>query len=206
VIPPAPVRPAAPALTAPARPAPPAVAAPSRRSPPARSAQVAALTPAAPARAAARPVRFAIEFGPFVVPAEAERVERRLSGAGYATTRSRQPSGSAVYAVLIERVPTTQEARTLASALREQGLGDAVVVSRTPVVLRVGPPVALRAAVELAERLRAAGHHVRIAAQPGEAPALIVRHGAFASRDEAEARRRELGQLDLPAHQVVQVR
>jgi hypothetical protein len=47
---------------------------------------------------------------------------------------------------------------------------------------------------------------VRIAAQPGEASALIVRHGAFASREEAEVKRRELGQLDLPANQVVQVR
>jgi len=140
------------------------------------------------------------------VAAEAERVERRLIEAGFPTTRSRQPSGSAVYAVLIERVPTTREARTLATALRAQGLGDAVVVRRDPVVLRVGAPVALRGAVELAERLRAAGHQVRIAAQPGEALALIVRHGAFASREEAEARRRELGQLDLPAHQVVQVR
>ena len=206
VTPPAPVRPAPPALAAPVRPAASALAAPVRPSPPARPAQLAAITPAAPARAAARPIRFAIEFGPFVVAAEAERVERRLIEAGFPTTRSRQPSGSAVYAVLIERVPTTREARTLATALRAQGLGDAVVVRRDPVVLRVGAPVALRGAVELAERLRAAGHQVRIAAQPGEALALIVRHGAFASREEAEARRRELGQLDLPAHQVVQVR
>ena len=71
---------------------------------------------------------------------------------------------------------------------------------------RVGAPLPLRGAVELAERVRAAGHHVRVAAQPSEAPAFVIRHGNFASRDEAEAKRSELVQLDLPAHQVVPVR
>ena len=107
--------------------------------------------------------------------------------------------------MLIDRVLTTREAKTLAAALRAQGLGDAVIVSRDPVVLRVGAPLVLRGAVELAGRLRAAGHRVRIAAQPGEASALFIRHGSFTSRDDAEAKRRELGQLDLPAHQVVPV-
>lgn len=152
------------------------------------------------------PARFAIEFGPFVAAADAEIVERRLTEAGYATVRSRQKSGTTAYAVLIERVPTTYEAKRLAASLREQHVGDAVVVSSDPVVLRVGTPLPLRGAVELAERLRAGGHQVRIAAQPGEASALIVRHGAFASREDAEVKRRELGQLDLPANQVVQVR
>ena len=171
--------------------------------------------PAAPFAAVARsaalapgvgPARFAIEFGPFVAAADAEIVERRLTEAGYSTVRSRQKSGTTAYAVLIERVPTAHEGRRVAAALREQGIGDALVVSADPVVLRVGAPLALRGAVELAERLRAGGHQVRIAAQPGEASALIVRHGAFASREEAEVKRRELGQLDLPANQVVQVR
>ena len=156
--------------------------------------------------ATTRPAQFAIEFGPFVVTSDAERVERLLIEAGYSTIRSRAPSGATAYAVLIERVPTVHEARSIASALREQGVGDAVVVSTDPVVLRVGTPLPLRGAVELGERVRAAGHTVRVAAQPGEAVAVIVRHGAFASREQAEARRRELGQLDLPAHQVVQVR
>jgi cell division septation protein DedD len=159
----------------------------------------------APARAAA-PARFAIEFGPFVAAADAELVERRLTEAGYATVRSRQKSGATAYAVLLERVPTVPEAKRIAMALREQGINDAVVVSTDPVVLRVGTQLPLRGAVELAERVRGAGHQVRIAAQPGEASALIIRHGTFASREAAEVKRRELGQLDLPANQVVQVR
>jgi len=175
---------------------------------PAKPAAVAATTTPAASPARATPVRphFAIEFGPFVSTAEAQRVERSLGEAGYSSVRTRKPAGSAIYAVLIDRVLTTREAKTLAAALRAQGLGDAVIVSRDPVVLRVGAPLVLRGAVELAGRLRAAGHRVRIAAQPGEASALFIRHGAYASREAAEAKRRELGQLDLPANQVVQVR
>jgi succinoglycan biosynthesis transport protein ExoP len=173
---------------------------------PPRAAPLAAVARSAALVPSVAPARFAIEFGPFVSAVDAEIVERRLTEAGYSTVRSRQKSGTTAYAVLIERVPTAHEARRVAATLREQGIGDAVVVSADPVVLRVGTPLPLRGAVELAERLRAAGHQVRIAAQPGEASALIVRHGAFASREEAEVKRRELGQLDLPANQVVQVR
>src|SRR5262245_20681334 len=72
------------------------------------------------------PSRFAIEFGPFVSAADAEIVERRLTEAGYATVRSRQRSGATSYAVLVERVPTTHEAKRLAATLREQGNGDSV--------------------------------------------------------------------------------
>src|SRR5262249_37310055 len=115
----------------------------------------------APARAAA-PARFAIEFGPFVAAADAEGVERRPTEAGYATVRSRQKSGATAYAVLIERIPTAQDAKRLGMALRDQGIDDAVVVSTDPVVLRVGTQLPLRGAVELAERVRAAGHQVRI--------------------------------------------
>jgi len=161
---------------------------------------------AAPAKPEPAAARFAIEFGPFFSRAEAEQIERRLTEAGYPTVRFRQPTGATVYAVLIERVPTAHEGKSIATALREQGLGEATVVSTDPLVLRVGAPLPLRGAVELAERVRAAGHQVRVAAQPGDASALVVRHGNFASRDEAEAKRRELAQLDLPAHQVVQVR
>jgi uncharacterized protein involved in exopolysaccharide biosynthesis/Mrp family chromosome partitioning ATPase len=196
--PPTPARPAAP--TAIAAPAPPAPAAP-----PAAVASAIA-TPPAPRKSEAAPARFALEFGPFFTAADAERLERRLTEAGYPTVRFRQPTGGGLYAVLVERIPTAHEGRTVAASLREQGLGEAVPVGTDPVVLRVGVPLPLRGAVELAERVRAAGHQVRVAAQPGAASAFVIRHGSFASREEAEAAGRELAPLDLPAHQVVQVR
>jgi cell division septation protein DedD len=60
----------------------------------------------------------------------------------------------------------------------------------------------LRAAVQLAENLRAKGHQVRVAAQPGEAQTFMIRHGNFASREEADAKGAELERLGLPNHVV----
>jgi cell division protein FtsN len=71
--------------------------------------------------------------------------------------------------------------------------------------LRLGEPQPLRATVELAERARALGHPVRVAAEPGEAIVYLIRHGSFVSRPEAETRSAELGRLGL-SHQVIQVR
>jgi cell division septation protein DedD len=147
--------------------------------------------------------RFAVEFGPFSALPEAERVERQLSQAGFQTVRFRQQAGGGLYAVLVERVPTTREAQALVSTLREQGFGDAVVLAGAePLNVRVGPAVPLRGAVQLAERLRARGHAVRVAAQPGEAVNFLIRHGNFASRQEAEERADALSRLGLGNHVV----
>ena len=57
-------------------------------------------------------------------------------------------------------------------------------------------------ALPISESLRAKGHQVRVAAQPGEAQTFVIRHGNFASREEAEARGAELGRLGLQNHVV----
>jgi cell division protein FtsN len=149
--------------------------------------------------------RFAIELGPFVTTADAERVERQLTQAGLQTARFRQQNGAGLYAVLLERIPSSREAQTLVTALREQGFPEAALVSPEPPIVRAAEPSPLRTAVEIAEKLRAGGHHVRVAAQPGEAVAYMIRHGNFASRTEAEAKAGELDRLGL-THQVIQVR
>jgi polysaccharide biosynthesis transport protein len=150
--------------------------------------------------------RFAVEFGPFVTTADAERTERTLTGAGYQTVRFRQQTGSAVYAVVVERIPTAREAQALVASLRGEGFGDAVVLGDADSAsVRVGEPLPLRGAVQLAERLRRAGHQVRIAAEPGEAVTFVIRHGNFTSREEAEAKRHEFLGLGLP-NQAVQVK
>ena len=164
------------------------------------SQQTAALKPPAVATP-----RFAVTLGPFESSAEAERVERMLTQAGYATVRFRQQqAGTAVYAVLLER-SSAAETPTLLTALREQGYGEAVVTRQDPPVVRVGAPLPLRRAVELAERLRAGGYQVRVAAQPGDATGFMIRHGSFPSKPEAEARAAELARLGL-APQAIQVR
>jgi hypothetical protein len=194
--------PAAPAALPPGPPAP--VALPAVATPPA----VRSLAPAPPPRVAAAPserARFALVYGP-LTSAEAEQLERTLIRAGHDSLRRRPEPLPTVYAVLVERIPTEHDARTLIGALREQGLGEARIVSADPLVVRVGEPRPLRSAVELAERVRKAGHQVRVAAQRRDRGAYTIRHGRFATRDEAEARSRELARLRLPAAQVVEVR
>jgi len=119
--------------------------------------------------------------------------------------RFRQQTGSALYAVLLERIPGATEAQALVATLHEQGYGEAVIVRQDPPAVRVGEPVPLRRAVELAERLRAGGYQIRVAAQPGEAVVFTIRHGSFTSKPEAETRAQELGRLGVPA-QIIQVR
>ncbi|PYN76703.1 MAG: hypothetical protein DMD97_10735 [Candidatus Rokuibacteriota bacterium] len=203
---PAPVS-ATPAPPAPERPAVTTAPTPTKTDETAQTAAASVAPDAGQAAAApAAGARFALEFGPFMTPLEAERVERQLSQAGYQTVRFRQPTGAALYAVLIDRVPTARDAQALVAALREQGVGDAFVTGeREPLNVQVGPPLALRGAVELAERLRANGHQVRVAAQPGEAVAFVIRHGSFATPREAEAKGQELMLLGL-GNQVVRVK
>jgi cell division protein FtsN len=150
--------------------------------------------------------RFAVEFGPFATAAEAERVERQLNQAGHQTVRFRQQTGATVYGVFVERLPGPREAEALVATLQAEGFGEGTVfVDSQALRVRVGEPVALRGAVQLAERLRARGHAVRITAQPGEAVTFIVRHGNFASREEAEVTGDALTRLGLANH-VIRVR
>jgi uncharacterized protein involved in exopolysaccharide biosynthesis/Mrp family chromosome partitioning ATPase len=181
--------------------------------PPAPVERPAVAAPATPPKPAAQPggapaagARYAIEFGPFMTAPEAERVERQLSEAGYPTVRFRQQTGAALYAVLIEKLPSARDAQALVAALRQQGFADAFVVGeREPLSVQVGLPLPLRGAVQTAERLRASGHQVRVAAQPGEAVMFALRHGNFATSGEAEAKGQELMRLGL-GNQVVRVK
>ncbi len=202
-------RPAEPQASAPPT-APPPVATPRPAEKPLQPAPAAAAASkasgTAPAAKAAGAARFAVELGPFVTPVQAERVERQLNQAGFQTVRFRQQTAGAVYAVSVEKVPTAREAQALVATLREQGYGDALVLGESePLSVRVGAPLPLRGAVQMAERLRASGHQVRVSAQPGEAATFVIRHGNFATSDEAEAKGQELRRLGL-ATQVVRVK
>ena len=178
--------------------------------PPAQSA-----LPASPGPQAAAPgkpalpadVRYALEFGPFVTAEEAERVERQLNTAGFPTVRFRQQGGGNLYGVFLERVPGRREAEAIQERLKAEGYSQtALVGSGDNLSIRVGELTPLRTAVQVAEKLRASGHQVRVAVQPGEALNLAIRHGNFASEEEAGARRRDLSQKGLSGHRVVRVK
>ncbi len=166
--------------------------------PPAPIERTAPVTSATPPKPAAQPAPQPSSN----LPAGA----RLLSEAGYPTVRFRQQTGASLYAVLIEKLPSARDAQALVGALRQQGFAEAFVVGeREPLSVQVGLPLPLRGAVQAAERLRASGHQVRVAAQPGEAVMFALRHGNFATLGEAEAKGQELMRLGL-GNQVVRVK
>ncbi len=152
-------------------------------------------------------VRYALEFGPFPTGEEAERVERQLNSAGFPTVRFRQQGGGNLYAVFLdERLPGQSEAQATVERLKAEGFPQAVIVGNGEnLSIRVGELVPLRTAVQVAEKLRASGLRVRVAVQPGEALALTIRHGNFASEEEARARSQDLVKQGL-SNRVVRVK
>jgi hypothetical protein len=147
--------------------------------------------------------RFAVEFGPFLTPVDAERTERQVNHVGYQTVRFRQQTGAGLYGVFVEHLPGPREAQALVKTLGEQGFPAANVLDTGETLrVRVGDARLLHGAVQLGESLRAKGYHVRVEAQPGEAQTFVIRHGNFDSREEAETRGGELARLGLPNYVV----
>jgi len=142
-----------------------------------------------PGRPVVRPavssVRYALDLGTFAIDEDAERAEAQLNQAGFSTVRFRPQAPARLYTV---------------SVLPAGEAGPAETSARS---IRVAQDLPLRSAVKLAERLRAAGYGVRIFAEAAKAAQITLRHGNFASRDEAESVRRELSRLGV---EVVQVR
>ncbi len=168
------------------------------------------VTATAPAPTRQSPVvsepRYALEFGPFSTAEDAERIERQLNSAGFPTVRFRQQGGGSLYGVFIERLPSLSEAQATIERLKAGGFAQAVVIGNgESLSIRVGEPAPLRTAVQVAEKLRAAGHKVRVAVQPGEALNLTIRHGNFASEDEARTRSQDLVRQGLE-NRVVRVK
>jgi hypothetical protein len=216
VVPPPPVTPASPepptpvpgppaaAPPAPAPPAPPAVAkaAPPERPEVARDGGESA----PPAPATPPPVRYALALGTFPLSEDAERVEAKLNQAGFSTVRFRQQTPAKLFAVLVAPLKDPEEGQATVERLRKDGYPPSVLlVGRTGVTVRVGPPEPLRSAVQLAEKLRAGGYEARVATEPTRAGQVSLRHGNFASRTEAEEASREIARLGVP-NEVIQVR
>jgi len=202
--PPAPTTSSPPVAAAPAPPAPtPAPpAARDRRAEPREAAREAAAS-GAPVPA---PVRYALALGTFAVPEDAERVETKLNQAGFSTVRFRQQVPAKLFAVVVGSLKDAEEGQVTVERLQKEGYGSGVLlVGRTGVTIRVGTPTPLRTAVQLAEKLRAAGYDARVATEPTRAGQVSLRHGNFASRAEAEEASREVARLGVP-NEVIQIR
>lgn len=152
------------------------------------------------------PVRYALALGTFPLSEDAERVEARLNQAGFSTVRFRQQTPANLFAVQVSSLKDPEEGQAIVERLQQEGHPPSVLlVGRTDVTVRVGPPTPLRSAVQLAEKLRAAGYDARVATEPTRAGQVSLRHGNFASRAEAEASSREVARLGVP-NEVIQVR
>lgn len=208
-----PVPPDAPGPATPPAAAPPAPVAPTPVTPPpapvvktppperAEGPREAAAPPVTPP-----PVRYALALGTFPLSEDAERVEAKLNQAGFSTVRFRQQTPSKLFAVQVSSLKDPEEGQATVERLQKEGHPPSVLlVGRTDVTIRVGPSVPLRTAVQLAEKLRAAGYDARVATEPTRAGQVSLRHGNFASRAEAEEASREVARLGVP-NEVIQVR
>ena len=192
----------APVASPPITPAP----APVVRTPPPERADEPRDAAAPPAPATPPPVRYALALGTFPLSEDAERVEAKLNQAGFSTVRFRQQTLAKLFAVQVSSLKDPEEGQATVERLQKEGHPPSVLlVGRTGVTVRVGPPAPLRTAVQLAEKLRAAGYDARVATEPTRAGQVSLRHGNFASRAEAEAASREVARLGVP-NEVIQVR
>lgn len=199
--------PSAPPVSAPPAPAPmastPHPAAVVKSPPPERADEPreAAAAPATPA-----PVRYALALGTYSLSEDAERVEAKLNQAGFSTVRFRLQTPAKLFAVQVSSLKDPEEGQATVERLQKEGHPSSVLlVGRADVTVRVGPPTPLRTAVQLAEKLRAAGYDARVATESTRAGQVSLRHGNFASRAEAEAVSREVSRLGVP-NEVIQVR
>ena len=198
--------PAAPPVSAPPAPAPVASMpppAPVVKSPPPERADEPreAAAPATPA-----PVRYALALGTYSLSEDAERVEAKLNQAGFSTVRFRLQTPAKLFAVQVSSLKDPEEGQATVERLQKEGYPPSVLlVGRADVTVRVGPPTPLRTAVQLAEKLRAAGYDARVTTESTRAGQVSLRHGNFASRAEAEAVSHEVSRLGVP-NEVIQVR
>ena len=180
--------------------------APVVRTPPPERADEPRDAAAPPAPATPPPVRYALALGTFPLSEDAERVEAKLNQAGFSTVRFRQQTLAKLFAVQVSSLKDPEEGQATVERLQKEGHPPSVLlVGRTGVTVRVGPPAPLRTAVQLAEKLRAAGYDARVATEPTRAGQVSLRHGNFASRAEAEAASREVARLGVP-NEVILVR
>jgi hypothetical protein len=201
--------PSAPPVSAPPAPAPVASTpppAPVVKSPPPERADEPREAAAAPATPAPAPVRYALALGTYSLSEDAERVEAKLNQAGFSTVRFRLQTPAKLFAVQVSSLKDPEEGQATVERLQKEGHPPSVLlVGRADVTVRVGPPTPLRTAVQLAEKLRAAGYDARVATESTRAGQVSLRHGNFASRAEAEAVSREVSRLGVP-NEVIQVR
>jgi hypothetical protein len=199
--------PVAPEASTPATPPPSGPALPPVASTPVTPAPALVVKASPPPASARTPHRRPRSLRPGAGTFPCPRTERELPNqAGFSTVRFRLQTPAKLFAVQVLSLKDPEEGQATVERLQEEGHPPAVLlVGRTGVTVRVGPPMPLRSAVQLAEKLRAGGHDARVSSETGHAGQVSLRHGNFASRPEADAASREVARLGVP-NEVIQVR
>ncbi len=170
--------------------------------PAASEASPSAVTPSAPPAT----TRYALALGTFPIAEDAERIEARMNQAGFSTVRFRQQAPARLFSVMIPQLRDAEEAQAVVERLRQEGFAQAVVLAvKDGLAVRVAQSMPLRTAVQTAEQLRGAGHDARVTGEASRAGQVTLRHGNFATRQEAEIASREIARLGVP-NEVVRVR
>jgi cell division septation protein DedD len=196
----------APTIPVPNVPAPPAPTTEVNTSTAERASEPAPSAPPVPAAPTPPPIRYALALGTFAVPDDAERVEAKLNQAGFSTVRFRQQASAKQFSVHVGPLKDPEEGPATVERLHKEGYDSTVLlIGRGGATVRVGEATPLRTAVQVAEKLRAAGYDARVVTDPTRAGEVSLRHGNFASRGEAEAASREIARLGVP-NEVIQIR
>jgi len=165
-----------------------------------RSRDLAARPPASDSPAGEEPKadekegedRFRIQVGAFADSHHAERLESQLRAARFPVYRSTVPRTLTLYEV---RVTPNGRANDLAKRLRDLGLSLGTVPEQDGTLL-VAPPLPMKRATDLAERLKADGVDVELRRINRKAVVHVVRVGEYpsaAAAAEAQADLKERG-------------
>ena len=161
-----------------------------------------------PGTGASAPVRYALDLGTFPLAAEAEQAEAQLNQAGFSTVRFQRQEPARLYSVYLPLPSDPEEARAALERLRQDGF--AVVLGQPadgplPAAVLIARAMPLRTAVRVADRLRGVGQNPRVTADASRDGQVTLRHGSFATREEAAAVGRELARLGVSA-EIVRIR
>ena len=147
--------------------------------------------------------RYALDLGTFALLEDAERAEAQLNEAGFSTVRFRQQEPTQLFDVFVPA--RVEDEDVLMARLRADGFSGAAIIGQAESSgIRVVQGVPLRIAVRVAERLRSASYDPRVVAERARVGQITLRHGYFASREEAETVAREIARLGV-APEVVQI-
>ena len=137
-----------------------------------------------PARKAPAPMRYAVQVGAFLDPANAKRLSGQLKEEKFPVQQLTVSRPGSAFQVIVVK-PSGSAAKAKIAQMGLQGV-------ETGGTVTVQPPMGLKEAVSLSERLKQEGFEVKMKTVGSTLRYHVVRVGSFPDRSSAEGARREL--------------